>query len=263
MPEETKNAENTSILSDEKLSIDPVLLEELVKAGVLYGRKKSKTHPRMQKYIFTTRNGIEIIDVIQTLGLIDKAAEFLKSVVARGGLILVVGTTPPAKEFTKALAGKFGYPFIIARWLGGTLTNFKTIHDRLQYYIKLKADRAAGRLEKYTKKERTEFDKEIEHLTFLFGGLEPLDRLPEAVIIVNATAHDTAVREARRMKIPIVALASSDADPDVINYLIPANDGAKSSIAWVLGKLETAIDEGKKEALHIANIKASGAQSGK
>ncbi len=244
MADEVKIEENQALVS-EQAEIEPALLEELVKAGVLYGRKKTKTHPRMQPFIFTTRNGIEIIDVAQTLDLIGKAAEFLKEIVRRGGLILFLGTTPSAKDLVKNLAQKFGLPYVTERWMGGTLTNFKTINQRLQYFIKLRTDEATGRLEKYTKKERIQFAKEIGRLTILFGGLEPLTRLPDAIMIVDATEHTTAIREARRMKIPIICLMSTDADPDLIDYPVVANDRARSSIEWVLGKIEKAIAEAK------------------
>lgn len=238
---------DTALIEDKESQVDPKILEELVKAGVLYGRKKSKTHPRMQRYIYTTRNGIEIIDVVQTLSLIDKAAEFLKSVAKNKGLILFVGSTPAAKEDVKALAEKLGYPFAAERWLGGTLTNFKTIHQRLEYYFKLKADRDAGKLEKYIKKERVGFDKEIARLSTLFSGLELLNQLPQALVVVGSTSHETAVREARRLHIPIVGIISSDADPEIIDYPIPANDRAKTSINWILERLGKAIEEAKTD----------------
>ena len=254
MFEDVKNENNTALV-DEQAMIEPTLLDELIKAGVLYGRKKSKTHPRMQKYIFTTRNGIEIIDVAQTMALADKAAEFLKSIAQSGGLILCVGTTPPSKEAVKGLAEKFSYPYVTERWLGGTLTNWKTIHQRIQYYIKLKADRSAGRLEKYTKKERIQFDKEIARLDILLSGLETLTKLPEAIVVSGATSHIIAIREARRLKIPIVGILSSDADPDLIDYPIPANDRAKSSILWILERLKKAIEEGKTSPIKTETAK--------
>lgn len=249
MNDDLKTAQSTEQLVDEKVSVDPVLLEELVKAGVLFGRKKTKTHPRMQKYIFTTRNDIEIIDVVQTLGLVDRAADFLRETAKKGGLILFVGTTPAAKELVKALAVKFNYPYVTERWLGGTLTNWKTLHERIAYFIKLKSDRESGKLEKYTKKERIEFDKEILRMTTLFGGLELLVKPPDALVVVGASAHLTAIREAKRINIPIVCLMSSDADPDLAAYPIPGNDRARPSIAWVLGKLEAAIAEGIKSRI--------------
>lgn len=256
---ETDKANNTALI-DEKDTIDPETLEALVKAGVLYGRKKSKTHPRMERYIYTTRNGIEIIDVVQTLALIDKAAEFLKSVVKNKSLILFVGVTPAAKEGVKALAEKFGYPYVAERWLGGTLTNFKTLHQRLEYYLKLKADRDAGKLEKYTKKERVGFDKEIARLSNLFGGLESLNQLPQTLVVVGSTSHETAVREARRLKIPIIGVISSDADPEIIDYPIPANDRAKTSISWILERLGKAIEEAKAGVIaNNANLEQNNA----
>ena len=245
--------QENNVASIEEKTVDPILLEELIKAGVLYGRKKSKTHPRMQRYIHTTRNGIEIIDVVQTLTLSDQAAEFIKSVVRQKGLLFFVGATPSAKDVVKSLAQRFGYPHVTERWLGGTLTNFKTIQKRIQYYLKLKSDRESGNLDKYTKKERTQFDKEITRLTTLFNGLELLNQLPQVLIIVGALNHKTAIHEARKLSIPIVGLISSDADPDLIDYPIPGNDRSKSSISWVLERLAKAIEEAKKEPLPASN----------
>ncbi len=252
MTEDSKTIENEAVEVDERANIDQALLDEVVKAGILYGRKKTKTHPRMREYIYTTRNGIEIIDVARTLQLVDKAADFLKSVVKTGGSLLFVGTTPAAKETIIAVAKQGGSPYVTQRWLGGTLTNFKTIYQRLQYYLKLKSDMAAGRLEKYTKKERVGFSKEIARMDVLFGGLELLNKLPQALVVAGATTDETAVREALRLKIPIVALISTDSDPDLIDYPIPCNDRAKSSIAWVLEKLGKAVLEGKEELKKVA-----------
>ncbi len=244
MPEDTVIEKATAPAEQ---AVDPALLEAMARAGVVYGRKKSKTHPRMRPYIFTTRNGIEMFDLTQTWAALERAGAFLQTVVAKSGMILIVGTAPAAKEFVAALAAKFKLPYVVERWLGGTLTNFKTISERLQYYLKLRADRDAGRLEKYTKKERIEFDKEIKRLTTLFGGLEGMTALPQALLIVGASKHATAVREARRMKIPIVALMSTDMNPELIDYPIPGNDNARSSIAWVLGEIEKYLEKGKAE----------------
>ncbi|MEK7554632.1 MAG: 30S ribosomal protein S2 [Patescibacteria group bacterium] len=233
----------------EKSNVDPALLEEMVKAGVLYGRRKSKTNPHMQRYIFTTRNGAEILDIVQTVPMIERAAQFIADVVRKHETILIVGTTPASREYVKALAEKFGYPYVTERWLGGTLTNFKTIFQRLQYYLKLKADRQAGRLEKYTKKERGQFDKEIERLEFLFKGLETITKLPYAILVVGVSSHEIVVREARRLKIPIVGILSSDADPDLVNYPVPANDFSKPSVQWVMKRFESAIEEARKQPI--------------
>lgn len=252
MTEDAKTIENEITTIGEKANIDPALLDEVVKAGILYGRKKTKTHPRMREYIYTTRNGIEIIDVARTLLLIDAASDFLRNTVRTGGSLLFIGTTPAAKETIANIAQQTAFPYVTERWLGGTLTNFKTIYQRLQYYLKLKSDLAAGRLEKYTKKERVGFSKEIVRMDILFGGLELLNKLPQAIVVAGAGANETAVREALKLHIPIVSLISTDSDPDLIDYPIPCNDRAKSSITWVFNRLEKAVLEGKEELKKVA-----------
>lgn len=227
--------------------IDPMLLEEMVKAGILYGRKKSKTHPRMKDYIFANRNGMEIIDLPKTSDALEKAGEFLKEISKKDSLVLIVGTKPATQEVAESFAKKFSFPYIAKRWLGGMLTNFKTLAKRIQHYTNLKADRATGKLEKYTKKEQVMFAKEIQRMDQFFIGLERLSRLPDALLVINANEHMTAVREARRLKIPIVAIIGTDTDPELVNYPIPANDNSKTSIAWILNRLESKIEEGIKE----------------
>ncbi len=230
-----------------EVTMDPMLLEEMVKAGILYGRKKSKTHPRMRPFIFGTRNGIEILDLPKTSEALEKAGDFLKETAKKDGLILVVGTKPAAQDLVEELAKKFSFPYVVKRWLGGTLTNFKTLSKRIQYYMNLKADKATGKLEKYTKKEQVEFGKIIGKMDQFFIGLERLSRLPDALLVVNANDHMTAVSEAHRMKIPVVAILSTDTDPEAAEYPIPANDNSKMSISWILGKLTAKIEEGMKE----------------
>ncbi|MDP3901772.1 MAG: 30S ribosomal protein S2 [bacterium] len=239
----------------ESTPIDQLLLEEMLKAGVLYGRSKSKTHPKMKKYTEMVRNGIELFDPVQTLDKLKEAKEFLQEIAKKGGLILLVGTLPAAQESIKAMADKFGLPYVTNRWLGGTLTNYKTLSQRLHYYMNLKADRETGKLEKYTKKERFQFDKEINRLTTLFGGLEKYDRLPEVLLVVDAEEHDTGIREAKRLKIPVVALVNSNTNPVDMEYIIPCNSNAKSSVVWVLNHLHQGIEQGQQERNAVAKMK--------
>ena len=240
MPEAiTSTIENT-----ESTPVNPVL-EEMAKAGVLYGRIKSKSNPKMASFVQTVRNGVQLIDLSLTLEALEKAEKFLKETVEKGGAILFVGTQPAAKDAIKSIAVKFGYPSVTNRWLGGTLTNHKTLSGRINHFIKLKEDRVAGRLEKYTKKERLMFDREIARMEKLFGGLEKMNQLPVLLVIVDAKLHDTAVREAIRVKVPVVALVNTDADPDIIDYLIPANTSAKLSVEWILNRLAKSIEDGK------------------
>ena len=242
----TESEANNSIAVTEP-SLDPLILEEMTKVGVLYGRKKSKTHPRMKQFIFTVRNGVEIFDLPRVFAAIEKAQEFLRGIAKKGGLIMFVSTLPSSKELIASLGKQFGLPYVTERWLGGTLTNFKTLSERTRYYMNLKADKETGKLAKYTKKEQTQFGKEIEKMSVVFSGLETLTKIPDALIVVDAIEHETAVREAKRLKIPVVALINSDTNPETIPYPIPGNSMAKSSVAWVLNKLEESISEGIKE----------------
>lgn len=217
---------------------EEALYLEMLKAGVLYGRKKSKTNPKMAKYIFATRKGIELFDAPHTLAGLDAAAAFLKEKIEKKAQVLVVGTQPAAKAAVKAFAEKNNFSYVIERWLGGTLTNFIVIRKRIDYYLKIKSDKEAGRLDKYTKKERMMINEQIVKMERFFSGVEKMTSVPEALVIVDVVEHSTAVREAKRLKMPIVGFASSDSDPDLIQYLIPCNDNARSSIDWLFAYLE-------------------------
>lgn len=223
------------------------LYEEMAKNGVLFGRRRSRTNPKMKPYIHTTRSGFEVIDLQQTVAGIEKAQAFLKEVVKKGQLLLVAATTPAGEAPATKLANDYGLPYVTLRWLGGTLSNFEVMSKRIAHLIARKADKAAGRLDKYTKKERVVIDKEIERLTKLFGGLEKMSMLPGAVLVIGAEQHRTAIREANRMRIPVIAIASTDTNPAGIDYLIPANDGSILSIEYVLNMLRASINEGIKE----------------
>jgi len=217
------------------------MLEEMMKAGLIYGRKKSKLNPKMKSYVYTVRNGIAIFDLLKTLENLDKTTEFIKDKISKGGKILFVATQASARDLAENLAKESKQFYITARWLGGTLTNFKTINSRVERFKKMKADKAAGRLEKYTKKERLMMDKEMEKSATLFSGIEEMTELPSAVFVIDAILHETAVREANRTKIPVIAFTNSDTDPDKISYLIPGNCNSRPSISWVLDKIASAL----------------------
>ena len=224
---------------------DP-LLEEMAAAGLLFGRKKSKTNPKMKSFVFANRNGFEMFDLDKTAQKIEEAKEFLAGVAKTGKTILFVGTTPASQEVMKEVAESFKAPYVTHRWLGGTLSNFETITLRLRHFIKLKTDKASGKLEKYTKKERTKFDKELERLQRLFGGLEELNALPAALIVANTDAHSIAVREANVVGIPVVGITNSSTDPDGVDYIIPANDNSMSSVRWIVEQLAQALKNSSK-----------------
>ncbi len=218
---------------------------EMIEAGVFYGRKKSKTNPKMRPFVLTNRGGIEVINLQKTAEALEKAIGFIKEKVRQNGLPLIVGTEPAAEGIIKGLAEKFSLPYVTLRWIGGTITNFKIISKRVEHMKQLRTDLASGALvDKYTKKERLEMEREMKRLMELMGGLENMPKEPDFVVMIDPNLHSTAVREARIKKIPIVALANVDADPDVIDYLVPGNDKARKSIEWFLANVEKAIGEG-------------------
>lgn len=233
---------------------DTAQLEIMAEAGLLYGRKCSKTNPKMRRYIFASRKGIEIFDLEQTAVLLQKAIDFIKELIAKGGKLLVVGTQPAAKELVKNLAAKHGFFYVTERWLGGTLTNFKTISSRLQYLKKLKSDRDSGELNKYTKKEKLTLTKYIDRFDKFFIGFSEMQQLPEAVFIINPEEHLTAIREAKRLSIPIIALISSDGDPEPVTYPIPANANARLSIGWILDKIDAGLNQISNTQSSISNV---------
>lgn len=236
----------TEIIKDEPAAEEAVVLtpqesedlKEMVAAGVLFGRKKSRTHPKMNKYIFTYSKGVAVFDFGQTLASLNKASGFLKEVYDKKLPILVVGTQVALKDLLETFAKKLGLTYVTERWLGGTLTNFQTISKRIDHFKKLKTDKAMGKLDKYTKKERLLIDRELEDMAISFTGIENLNQLPAVLFVVDAEVHETAVREAKKLNIPIVALINNDNNPDGLAYPIPANDSSRSSLTWILGKIE-------------------------
>lgn len=221
------------------------LLEEMMKVGLFLGRRKSKTHPRIKSYIHTTRNGMEIIDVAKTLEALDKSLDFIKSKLMDGKFIMLVGTTPIAKTIVKEYAEKLNFPYVVERWLGGTLTNFKTLSNRITYFKKLKEDKASGILEKYTKKERLDIDREIAKLDLNFSGIENMEGLPSALFVVDATHNMIAIKEAKKIGIPVVAMINTDINPEIVDYPIPCNDRTKDGVKWMMERLSSVVNDAK------------------
>lgn len=231
----------------EEKPIDKAVLLEMSEAGVLYSHKKSKTHPKMKRYIVINRHEINLLDARAVLDSLEKASEFVKSILSKNGLVLFVGTQPAARSAIKETAEKFGQPYIVSRWLGGTFTNFKVVKKSIDKYVNLKRQRKSGELEKYTKKEQLKFSREIDKMSEKFEGLVDMDRLPDAVFVVDTALHGTAVREANRENIPVIALVDGNDDPTNIEYPIIANDRSRNSIEWVIENLVSKIGTVKKE----------------
>lgn len=233
-------------------TIDDPEMQAMVDAGVFCGRSKIKTYPRMRPYILATRNNIEIIHMGKTLEKLDEAMAFVKAKAMSRAPIMIVGTQPSAQDAVVELAKEYGLPSVTVRWLGGTLTNYRVISKRVEYFKKLKADSASGAFEKYTKKEQLGIRKELEKLTEIMSGLENMTTLPQVLVVIDPVFHKAAVREARKLRIPIVSFVNTDTNPDDVDYLVPGNTKARASISWFLGKLKEAIRDGQKEANAVA-----------
>jgi len=220
-------------------------IEEMLKAGMHFGHQTSKWHPKMKQFIFTERNGVHIIDLMQSKKMLEVALEFIKKFSQEGKSILFVGTKMQVKNTMKAVAEEADMPYITEKWLGGTLTNFLVIKRMIRKYQDLQKDKQAGKLEKYTKKEQLEFDREIKKLELKVGGLTTLVKLPDALFIWDLKKEKTAVLEAQKKNIPIIAVCDTNVDPEGINYPIPSNDDATKTIKLVLSTVGAAIKEGK------------------
>ncbi len=221
------------------------ILTRLLEAGVHFGHPKKRWNPKMKPYIFTERNGIHIIDLQQTVRLLNEAAEAVSDATRRGGKILFVGTKKQAQDTLRREAERSGQLFVNQRWLGGTLTNFVTIRSRLRYMRQLEAQARSGEWESLPKVEQTRRQHELEKLQRMLGGLRDMDRLPAIVFIVDPKREQNAVAEAMRLGIPIMAMVDTNCDPDQIDYVIPANDDGIRAIRAIVGQVSNAALEGR------------------
>ncbi len=227
---------------------NPVLeaqIQEMVDAGVFYGSHKSKTNPKVKGLVFGNRGGIELIDLTKTVDAMDMALAFLSKIRENGGHFLLVATQPAAQESAKVFGEQFGFPIVLRRWLGGILTNFKSLIGRKDHFVKLRADFQANAFEHLKKKERLNIERDIIRMDELFGGIQTMTDLPKALIIIDPHLHITAVKEARLMKIPVVAFGDTMSDPDMVDYLVLGNTKSRTSIAWFIGKVSEALAKAK------------------
>jgi len=220
-------------------------MKSLLEAGVHFGHRTRRWNPRMRQFIFTERNGIHIIDLQQTMVKLEEAYNTVRDMVADGGMILFVGTKRQAQETVAAEAQRCGMPFVSERWLGGTLTNFRTIRSRIDYLLKLEERQKNGDLDKLTKKEALLLTREMQKLQTRLGGLKEMRRLPRALFIVDTKHEENAIHEATVLGIPIVAMCDTNSDPNPIAYPIPSNDDAIRAIKLLIGKMADAVIEGK------------------
>jgi len=221
-------------------------LEDLLKSGVHFGHLTRRWNPKMKPYIFMERNGIHIIDLQKTMQNLEKAYNVLKEIAATGDPILFVGTKNQAKEILQSEAIRCEMPYIVERWLGGTLTNFSTIKKSIRHLENLEKMNLDGTIEKLTKKERLHIDREIEKMKKVFIGIQDMKKIPSAIFIVDIKKEEIAVKEARKLNIPIFALVDTNCDPDLIDYPIPGNDDSTKSVTIISKIVADAILEGRE-----------------
>jgi small subunit ribosomal protein S2 len=224
-----------------------VSMRELLEAGVHFGHQTRRWNPKMRRFIFTERSGIYIIDLTQTAERLEEAAQFVRNLAERNGTILFVGTKKQSQDAVESEAKRVGMPYVNHRWLGGLLTNWRTMSDRIERLHELRRLRDEGQMELLPAKERISMAGELEKLEANLGGVADMRRQPDAVVIVDLKKEALAVREARRLGIPVVALVDTNCDPDEADYVIPGNDDAIRSCNLVVHSLAAAVSDGKQK----------------
>jgi len=228
---------------DPKIKIDP---EEMMAKGLHFGHQISKLHPKMFGNIVGVKNTIHIIDLEKTAEALENALLFISGLFKDGGNLVLVGTKPPLRSLVQQIAEECEIPYVVERWLGGTFTNFKVILERIKYFRELERKKKEGELEKYTKKERVEFDMKLKNLEIKFGGIKNLEKIPEAIFVCDVKKNILAVKEAREKGVKIIAIVDTNVDPNLIDYPICANDDAISSVRYILEKVKEVIKKSKK-----------------
>lgn len=222
-----------------------ISMKTLLESGVHFGHRTHRWNPHMKPYIFTERNGIHIIDLQQTVKTLESTYNLVRDMVADGGVILFVGTKRQAHETIKEEAERCGMPYVTVRWLGGMLTNWVTMRQRINELERLERMRERGEFERLTKKEGLLLERQIDKLQSRFGGIRNMHRLPDALFIVDIRREETAVREANTLEIPIIALVDTNCDPRLVDFIIPSNDDAIRAIKLMVGHIADAVVEGK------------------
>ena len=229
--------------NSEKDIVDPEI-EQMFKAGAHFAYKKTRRHPKMRDFIAGVKSNVEVFHLEKVHEKLKTALSFIEELGKDGKVVLWVGTKPSASKAIREVAGNLGHPFVVLHWLGGTLTNFLVIRRRIDYLESLEKKKEIGELEKYTKHERLQIEEKIQKLARALEGIRLLKAMPAALFVVDSGEEATAVREAIKKHIPLVALLNSDCDPSQIDYPVPANDNAASSVSYILKKVEDAYKKG-------------------
>jgi small subunit ribosomal protein S2 len=236
-------------------------IKALLEAGLHFGHKTSRWHPKMAPYIHSKRQDSHIIDLVKTVEGLEKALPYITELVASGKQVLLVGTKRQAKDQVRKVAEETGQPFVTERWMGGILTNVKTINERIKHLKNLETRMASGEFaNRYSKLEVQRFQEEIDALNFKYGGVKDLRGKPGAVFVVDILEEANAVREAKRLGSPVIAMVDTNADPSGIDYVIPANDDAIKGISLVLDYVKQAIQEGQVQQKKVADTRLEEAE---
>ncbi len=223
-----------------------ITMKELLEAGVHFGHRTRRWNPKMRPYIFTERSGIHIIDLHQTMLQIESAYASIRDIITKGGTVLFVGTKRQAQAAIREEAERAGQPYVNLRWLGGTITNWTTIKQRINYLLQLERRWDAGEFVNLSKREQLSITREMEKLNRRLGGLKVMNKLPDALFIVDTHAEDLAVREAVKLGIPIYGMVDTNSDPDQIHHVIPCNDDAIRSVKLIVKVIAAAAEEGSR-----------------
>ena len=229
-----------------------VSMKALLETGVHFGHRTKRWNPKMKSFIYTERNGIHIIDLQQTMTALDKAYDTVRDAVSEDGIVLFVGTKRQAQESLTEQAQRCGMPYVNQRWLGGTLTNWRTIRQRIDYLLNLEERQERGDFERLLKKEALQLEREIAKLNHRLSGIKDMHRLPDVLFITDVRREATAVKEANKLGIPIVAMVDTNCDPDPIDHIIPANDDAIRALKLITSKIADAVIEGQNMRASLA-----------
>ncbi|MDA8296578.1 MAG: 30S ribosomal protein S2 [Actinomycetota bacterium] len=222
-----------------------VTMKQLLEAGVHFGHQTRRWNPKMKRFLYGERNGIYIIDLHQTLTLLERAYSYVRDLVAEGGTVMFVGTKKQTQDPVAEFASQCGMPYVNERWLGGMLTNFQTIAGRVRKLSELESARSSGEFDAMPKKEALLLSRELEKLERNLGGIRRLNRLPDAIFVIDTKKEHIAVTEARKLGLPVVAVVDTNCDPDIINYVIPGNDDAIRSGRLMCRVIADAVNEGR------------------
>jgi small subunit ribosomal protein S2 len=237
-------------------------MRELLEAGVHFGHQTRRWNPKMRRFIFGERGGIYIIDLQQTMGLLHEAFTYVGNVGERNGTVLFVGTKKQAQDAVAEHAGRVGMPYVNHRWLGGLLTNYRTIQERISALHNLRRQKTEGQLDLLPSKERASTLSELEKLEANLGGVADTRKLPDAVVVIDMKKEALAVREAKRLNIPVIGLVDTNCDPDDADFVIPGNDDAIRSSALIVRLLADAIAEGKNRGVKVSDFISEDGEEG-